>query len=112
MWNWISEAGLIVEFVGFGLLAYDLWDTTQKAARDHTEVAAKDETFSAISFDDATGGDILGGKLEALLNLYKLREKEWTHRLATVLRGIFVTAVGAALQVIGGFGQALAAHCG
>jgi hypothetical protein len=111
--NLVAAAGVTVEFVGFGILAYELVQTNRTAVVDAKELAAEKSAFSTLSLwdSDSKGGgghtEIEGGALGAMLAQNQRREAQLAKSTRVIWWGVAITAIGSLLQVTGGIGQAL-----
>jgi hypothetical protein len=112
MWNWISAFGVLIEFVGFGTLACELWQTTQTSIVEAVDLASETSAFDSLVIYDGSdgepgGAEIIGGAIGKQLDALKRAEANLHERMGLIMRGVVISAVGALLQVIGSFGQAL-----
>ena len=114
MWaNWTAAFGVLIEFVGFGTLAYDLWQTNRGTIRETVELKAEetDAVRMVVSQADkpgeSSGIGVEGGRISKLLDQIAFREGDLRKQTALVLRGIIITAFGCLLQTIGSFAQAI-----
>lgn len=111
--NIAAAVGVTVEFVGFGILAYELVQTNQTAVADAKELAAEKSAFERLTLwdSDAEGGkgrtDIEGGALGAMMAQNQRREAQLAKSTRVIWCGVGFTAFGSILQVIGGIGQAM-----
>jgi hypothetical protein len=123
MWNWISAIGVTIEFAGFALLAWDLWKTTNQEVLEAAQLSRERVDFKTlvVEEDDVDprryvdggappnqgGGRFEGGILDLLLGQRREDILKIYAKLAVIRVGVSISAVGAALQVVGSFGQAL-----
>jgi hypothetical protein len=104
---------VLVEFVGFGTLAYELMQTNKSTTLETIDLAGEQTDFGQISISepDKPGerwrSTIEGGIIGKLIDAIRAREAELRIRTGLIVRGVVITAIGCALQVIGSFGQAL-----
>ncbi|OKO69892.1 hypothetical protein [Bradyrhizobium sp. NAS96.2] len=110
MWNWISAVGVLIEFVGFGMLAWDLWRSARESIEEANAIAAEKSDLGSMIIRDGIG-DVAGtsfnsGALGKLIEARKSDAAKWQTRVLLIARGVSISAFGAALQVVGGFGQA------
>jgi hypothetical protein len=106
MWNWIGAFGVLIEFVGFLTLAYEIWKTSKMQIFETISLSAKPAAFDRITVG-SNGGMVEGGIIGEQIESIRRSELKLRERLNLILRGLFFTAAGSALQVIGGFGQVL-----
>jgi hypothetical protein len=114
MWtNWMAAFGVMIEFVGFATLAYELVQTNKLAVVDTTAIAREKEDFDRIELWDGEGNAdgkhmvIVGGGLGKLIEGLRA-QKEYLHsRTGLIMRGVIFSGAGTVLQVIAGFGQAM-----
>lgn len=114
MWaNWLAAFGVMVELVGFVTLAYDLMQTNRASIRETVELKAEKADAGRIVVVEADQpGEVGGvgfedGRIAKLFDRIKSREDDLRGQTALILRGVFISAIGCALQGIGSFAQAL-----
>jgi hypothetical protein len=114
MWtNWVAAFGVLIEFLGFGTLAYELMKTNKSTILETVDLAGEQIDIETIVFSKAehpgetSGGAIKGGIVGKLIEGMRARENELRIRTGLIVRGVVISAIGCALQVIGSFGQAL-----
>jgi hypothetical protein len=111
--NLAAAVGVTVEFVGFGILAYELVQTNKAAVADAKELAAEKSAFDTLIVRDndpkggEAGTDIKGGALGAMMAQNRRREAQLAKSTRVIWYGVAITAFGSFLQVIGGIGQAM-----
>jgi hypothetical protein len=111
--NIAAAVGVTVEFVGFGILAYELVQTNQTAVADAKELAAEKSAFDTLTVceNDTKRGEggtnIEGGALGAMMAQNQRREAQLAKSTRVIWCGVGITAFGSILQVIGGIGQAM-----
>jgi hypothetical protein len=111
--NLVAAVGVTVEFVGFGVLAYELVQTNRTAVVDAKELAAEKSAFDTLTVwdGDSKGGsgrtEIEGGALGAMMVQNRRREAQLAKSTRAIMWGVAITAFGSLLQIIGGIGQAL-----
>ena len=111
--NIAAAVGVTVEFVGFGILAYELVQTNRTAVADAKELAAEKSALTRLTVweNDTKGGeggiDIEGGALGAIMAQNQRREDQLARSTRVIRWGVGITAFGSILQVIGGIGQAM-----
>jgi hypothetical protein len=109
----MAAFGVLIEFVGFGTLAYDLIQTNRSTTRETVELnaekfdAGRIVVFQADKPGEHSGVGIEDGLVGKLLDRIRSREDELRKQTAVILRGVVISAIGCALQVVGSFGQAL-----
>ncbi|GEM_PF-5489536 len=115
MWAvWVGAFGILIEFVGFGTLAYELTQTNKSSVTENIDLARETSAFDTLTGYDGAGDPggkpfitVEGGVLGKLIANIRSREDEMRKRTALILRGVAITAIGAGLQVVGSFGQVL-----
>lgn len=115
MWaNWVGAFGVLIEFVGFWTLAYELYQASKSTILETLDLAAEKSDFDRIVLSDAEGepdglghSAVEGGRIGKLLDHIKSREAELRKRMDLIIRGVAVTAIGCLMQMVGSFGQAL-----
>ena len=114
MWaNWLAAFGLLVEFVGFGILAYELVQTNKLAVVDTTAIAREREDFDRIEIWDGEGNEdgkhmvIVGGQLGKLVEGLRTQKEHLERRTSLIFRGVVFSGIGTTLQLVAGFGQAM-----
>lgn len=107
--NTTAAVGVGIEFVGFGILAYELVQTNRTAVAEAKELAAQTSAFDRmVIWDGPKGGsDIEGGALGAMMAQNQRREAQLAKSTCIIWWGVAITAFGSLLQVIGGIGQAM-----
>lgn len=114
MWaNWIAAFGVLIEFVGFGTLAYELMKTNKSTILETLDLAGEQADVETLVFYEAdqpgerAGGAFKGGLVGKLIEGIRAREDELRIRTGLIVRGVIISALGCALQMVGSFGQAL-----
>jgi hypothetical protein len=109
MWaNWVAAFGVLIELVGFGTLAYDLWQTSKSEIRDNVALDAEPDAFKTIIIGDSRGETTIeGGLLGKQIAMIRAREDGLRKRMGVIIRGVVITAIGCGFQVVGSFAQAL-----
>lgn len=110
--NWIAAFGVLIEFVGFSTLGFELWRTLSSDIFDNIEITQQTGTADRIEvWDGADDGrlDLVGGQLGKLIEQINARQSGFRDRTTLIVIGLAFSAVGCFLQIIGSFGQALAA---
>jgi hypothetical protein len=111
--NWTAAAGVGIEFMGFGILAYELVETNRSAVGEAKDLAAEKELFETFTLSDGideTGRSqtfVEGGVLGAMVNNLRRREKQLARSTNVIAWGVGVTALGAILQIVAAVAQAL-----
>ena len=110
--NRVAAISMTIEFVGFGLLAYELNKTNKSAIVEAKGYQEQRSDFESIVISEPNkkgekgSSSIAGGLIRDLIKNMKAREADLERSRALIVRGIQVTAAGAFLQVLGSFGQA------
>lgn len=114
MWsNWVAAFGLLIEFIGFGILAYELVQTNKLAVVDTSTIAQEREDFDRIEIWDGEGNEvgkhmvIVGGQLGKLIEGLRAQKEHLERRTSLILRGVVCSGIGTILQLVAGFGQAI-----
>ncbi|MGY4177773.1 hypothetical protein ACVIHH_003064 [Bradyrhizobium sp. USDA 4518] len=112
MWTWIAAWGTLIEFVGFVTLGYEVWQTTKLTIIESVDVAKEKTAFEQLIVSDGPDGrvDVVGGVIGKQIDARRKAVNELRDRMALIVRGLVISAAGAALQVLGNFGQALNAN--
>ncbi|WP_420965321.1 hypothetical protein [Bradyrhizobium sp. B120] len=102
----------LIEFVGFVTLGYEVRQTTKITTIEAVDIAQAMTSFDQLIISDGPEGrvDITGGVLGKQIDSRRKAVDELRERMTLIVRGLVISAAGAALQVAGNFGQAMNAN--
>ncbi len=110
MWNWISAIGVTIEFVGFAILAIEVYRTLNSDILDNLQVVAEKSAADSMVVDDESGLHFDGGQIGKLIEQINARQVSLRSRKSLIRIGAIISAVGCIGQIVGSFGQAWTAN--
>ncbi|ODM74989.1 hypothetical protein A6452_38685 [Bradyrhizobium elkanii] len=110
MWNWISAIGVTIEFVGFAILAIEVYRTLNSDILDNLQVVAEKSAADSMVVDDESGLHFDGGQIGKLIEQINVRQVSLRSRKSLIRIGAIISAVGCIGQIVGSFGQAWTAN--
>jgi hypothetical protein len=111
--QWAGALGVLIEFVGFIVLGYELLQTNRTALEEAKRLASQKSLFDSLVIDagiisDPASGSakVQGGLLGYLVESIPRREIEVARSRKMIVGGIAISGIGVVLQIAGAFGQA------
>jgi hypothetical protein len=111
--QWVGAIGILIEFVGFIILGYELLQTSRAALDEAKRLAAEKSLFETLAIDEGTISDptsgsakVQGGLLGYMVDSIPRREAEAGRSRRMIIGGIAISGLGVFFQIAGAFGQA------
>lgn len=103
---WSGVTGIILEFAGFILLAYELIQTNKSGLAEAKLLAEQKSLFKTLLIDEGTFSDPDSGKVEVqggivgyLLERIPKKRRELARSRRVILLGVTISGIGVVLQI-------------
>ncbi len=113
--SWVGAVGNAIELVGFGILAWELSQTNRSSIADAKAMVSEVNAFERMEVWDLEPNDppgtptvrLIGGKLGLVLDKVTTSLVALEGSWKLIVRGVWITAIGAGLQTFSAFWQAV-----
>jgi len=110
---WAGLIGIVLEFVGLLLLAYELVQTNKNGLAEATLLAEQKSLFNTLLIDEGTFSvpdsgkvDVQGGIIGYLLARIPVRQQELSRSRRIIVIGVLISGTGVVFQIGAGIIQA------